>query len=197
MFYHISSKKYDCLKTLEKQGKPSEKPHFQNYDKHISLFFEPPPYDILGSIFEKDHKTWHDGNFVFEHGVEIKNFGDFAFEVVEFPENTELYYDDNVTTEEYLKRKEKLSEYYSGNTTKKLLDIQEKMKGLTRLYYTRLKQRNNFEKVKNYYAATVPHVLLYPTTGQIKVSEVKRKVIESEKVILKDNSNSFYKWVKT
>lgn len=96
------------------------------YYQHISFFFEPIPKDIIASVFNNEHKVWRSGNVLYEHQVKISDLGEFAFELVESPEVTELFY--NPKYDKYVdKRWYELVHHtletnkYIGNTSEELI----------------------------------------------------------------------------
>lgn len=165
--YHYNKQAFPILKTLEKQGTTLEVEGTPNYGKHISFFLEPIPYEFLGTIFGKDHHIWFPGNVVQEHTVVVKDIGGFTYSLVESPEKTVLFYDENISESLYIKKlTETIKENnYEGNDPKVLEKLQIKLKGTTREFYAKLPGRPNFEKIKNKYAPTVPHLMIYPESG--------------------------------
>lgn len=173
--YHYAKKEFQTLKTLAKQrgGSAAEYPHYEN---HISFFFERPPIEKLGLIFGPDHHTWHPGAHLVEHMVELSNLGTFTYELVESPEKTLLYYDDSISESQYHRRLDEIVKRhkYEGDSVADLLYAVKQNIGQTEKCFMELPSRPNFDQIKNKYAATVPHLMIYPATGEIKVTRTFR-----------------------
>lgn len=200
LLYHYSDKQHKTLKTLLNQGKVTaverEKAEreaikhktlfgvFQPgyYFEHISFFFDPIPRNIY-SYFPKTHKVWTKKNKLYEHVVEVDdNTQQFYYEIVEFPERIELYYDRKVDDKTFFKRVGAMlkEDGYIGKGSIELEEVLRKkdLLGKTEEFFTKLPSRPNYKDVQNKYAATVPHVMLYPIVGQIKVKESKLIILE-------------------
>lgn len=186
LIYHYSKEKYDKLLTLEKQRNitPEERvkamkamvqgDHAGMYFEHISFFIDPLPLDVIAGIFGGMHPVWQTGTNLFQYVVETSLLPRFKYEVVESPEKTELYYDDNISTEEYYRRLKQLNKEkgYVGNGSTALTTACKPLVGRTREFYQQLSNRSNFDELKNKYAATVPHLMLYPDSGIIHYKNV-------------------------
>jgi len=192
--YHYSAEKHNVLKTVEKQNKLTNEEkakwdkiaHDSNragaYYQHISFFFEPIPIDIISNVFNNEHPVWRSGNVLYEHQVKISDLGEFAFELVESPEVTELFY--NPKYDKYVdKRWYELVHHtletnkYIGNTSEELIVAINKNKGKVRESYLLLPTRLNFQDIKDKYAATVPHLMVYSESGEVRVDKINRIVI--------------------
>lgn len=190
--YHYSKEHYDELRTLEKQRPITREEkakaikdclnsgHPGFYYEHISFFFDPIPYDILGKIFGKDHHTWFPGSRLFEYEIDVKQLGHFSYYIVETPESTELFYDDTISESEYYQKLDQLNKdkHYIGSGEKELIKASQSLIGSTREYYLKVKSRPNWDDIKNKYAATVPHVMVYPDKGIVKYDAVKEVTIK-------------------
>lgn len=190
--YHYSKQHYSELRTLEKQRPISQEekkkaieirlsslaPGF--YYEHISFFFDPVPYEALGKIFGKDHHTWFPGSQLFEYEIDVKQLGHFSYFIVETPEKTELFYNQTISDDEYdVRIKEIIEEHhYIGQGEKAFIKASEPLIGSTRDYYLKIKSRPNWNDIKNKYAATVPHVMVYPDKGIVKYNAVKEVTIK-------------------
>jgi hypothetical protein len=189
--YHYATKPFDVLKCLEKQNilSKSDKKKYDDsvdnemnipYYKQISLFFDKLPCDIIGEIYGKQHFMFYQGSVLYEHEVKVLDIDTFSYKIVETPQETEWYYNDDISEEEYHRLS---SEYRTRNKLygKSLLDFVSsggKMCGMTRPYYMIMHTRSNWEKIKNMHAATVPHVMIYPKNGIIVPSSISRVIIE-------------------
>lgn len=189
LLYHYSKNLFDELKTLKASGVSHSRPlgnnhpDLGNYNEHISFFFEPIPYDILGSIFKrKFNDVWYTGSQLYEYIVKVSEMPEFKYRVVESPTITNMYYDphyDNLNKEEYIQlvRQTQLKMKEIGFNKKDFISIANKYIGLTRQCYIDLPNRPNWDKIKNKYAATVPHVMIYPQKGIIEYSSYKKITI--------------------
>lgn len=193
LLYHYANDKFTTLLTKEKQNlvKPEERKKEEQayidfyklygykrpgyYFEHISFFFEPIPLDIIASIFPKDHPVWFSGNELYQYEIDTSKIGHFTYEIVEYPEKTNIYYDDTLTDKEYFKliKEAVIKNNYIGKNSQ-IEEASKHLIGLTRSYYDQLKDRPNYEEIKYKYAATVPHVMLYPYLGKIKPESVTK-----------------------
>lgn len=199
LLYHYSKDRFSILKTLEKQRKiKSDEVHkahedFLDFEKkygiqrpgyyyeHISFFFEKIPLNLY-KYFPKDHSVWVKGNSLYEYTVDSKSIKHFGYELVETPEKIKLYYNNDITLDEYFKRMGMLyeRERYIGKDN----DMFEKVVKYNKLaevqnnYFILLKDRPNYNEIKDKYAATVPHVMIYPVLGEIKPVEIKQIILE-------------------
>ena len=176
--YHYAKQRFPVLKTLAKQKKLKiTDPH--GYQNHISFFFERPPLDKLGVIFGEGHHTWHPGARLFEHVVLLSSLHSFFYELVESPKKTELFYNEVISDTEYFKQIDKLNRElkYQGNSLHDLNIAIRHNLGQTEKCFLLLPSRPNFQEIRNKYAPTVPHLMVYPTSGEIKVSSVNEVTI--------------------
>ena len=185
--YHYADKQFEELQTLKYRGetkegythKPSPEKGRGAYDEHISFFIEPIPLKIMGRIFGRDHHTWFPGNEIFEHKVSLNSVCPFTYHFVETPEKTLMLYDDSIQDDEYYKR---LNEYnkklgYVGASVKEFEKPYRALQGCTEEYYKLLPKRPNWKDIRDKYAATVPHVMLYPVCGKCPIVSVKQCVV--------------------
>lgn len=189
--YHYSQVKREVLKTLRMSGseivvsdrfdpyQPLTAYHPGAYVDHISFFLERPPIESLASVFKEGHSVWYKGNVVFEHVIETRDDNKFEFVVVETPERTDHYYDelygDGDDEAWRAKELEILKKFgYIGEGSRSLERATDHLKGETLRAYQKLRGRPNFEQIRLKYAATVPHVMLYPDSGGVTVRSVTR-----------------------
>lgn len=175
--YHYSAGKFDRLLTLNQQHKelgtkvPNKFPgQTEEYGTHISFFFDKIPLDIIAGIFGHKHGVWRSHSELYEYVVDSTTIGNFKYHIVESPEKTKLYYDKSLTDKQYdveLDKVEKEMGYWGrGNT---VFEASAKpLVGGTRKAYMQLPHHPNFEQIRNKYAATVPHVMLYPDSGVVE-----------------------------
>lgn len=190
LLYHYSVNRYAKLKTLAAQGKVSkeerekaEKSHSARpgyYFDHVSFFFDPVPLKTISQYFPKDHPAWKSGNSLFQYVVDSSRIGAFQFEVVESPEKTKIYYDDSIDLETYHRLlAEILSENgYVGSGNDALEKACRKFIRTTDRYFKTIPRRPNYDEIKYKYAATVPHLMLYPESGEISYLSVKKVTVE-------------------
>lgn len=142
------------------------------YGDHVSCFLEPVPLDIIARCFNHKNPFWKSGSVVYQHVFKIKK-EHLPFQVLEVPEKTEMYYDPSVDDDEYFARLTEIyATIYKGTTLADLERIAKHLKGSVRKQYSLLKTRPNAEKLMQKYAATVPHVALYPKGGVIELDSV-------------------------
>ena len=206
--YHYSKNKFSVLKTLRKQkdlsqeeiekGKTEAKENFSPgpYYDHVSFFFERPPIESLGSIFEKDHHTWVTGNRLYEHIVDSEDLKDIVYCFVETPLALEMFYGakyDSLSITEYLrllkKRREDSGEL--GKDVKKMEHKAIELSGLTSACYQDIRKRPNWNELKNKYAATVPHLMIYSEKGEFPVKEVNRVTVGNKPLTTKPLTPAF------
>lgn len=189
--FHYAKQSFSELRTLERQRPLSEKERKEASDviisgkpgfyfQHISFFIEPVPLDLLGSIFGNSHHTWYPGSELFQYTVESSKLGSFKYEVVESPEKTELYYDDDLTTDAYVKAHRELLVRlnYVGDSNAKLIAATRHLMGTTRAAFQQLPKRPNWSDIKNKYAPTVAHVMVYPASGIIQYESVSKVIVK-------------------
>lgn len=198
LLYHYSKEKYNTLLTLEKQGaitkeeREKEENSFIEHSKkagylrpgyyfeHISFLFEPPPLENMSTIFPPDHSVWIKGITLYEYVVDTDKIKGFQYEVVESPEKTNIYYDDDLSISQYYRKLKEIIERnkYIGKSNKDLEEIGKRFVGTTTDFFNQIKDRPNYEEIKYKYAATVPHVMLYPYLGQIKPDRISKVKVQ-------------------
>lgn len=202
--YHYAAKQFAKLKTKNKQNglKPqiSESPYrIGHYADHVSFFTEPPPLEILGTIFGKDHPVWYPGSVLFEHRIDVDKIRSFIAEFVETPIATKLYYDpkyDDYTGDRWLKllfdaQKEAGEIFDTKVQRNNNHDFKKKCRsfdGMVRLYYTKLPARPNFSDICKKYAPSVPHLMLYPDDGEIPVEHSRLVKVGAEAIALPEST---------
>jgi hypothetical protein len=194
--YHYSTSEYASLKTRRAQGVVSEDEYEEDKIKssfrgklapssdHISLFMERPPLEELPDIFKGEHPFWKKGTKLYEYVIEVNDLPDFMYEVVESPASIAVL--DNVPWFENrtykklwfsLRAKVNVLAGNTGNSKEDLLKTLQDYEGMTREKYLEIPNRKDYEGLKTKYAATVPHLYLYPEGGVIEVSEVNEVVL--------------------
>ena len=195
LLYHYATKKFETLKTKQAQGIVTPKDMNEsldvckefydsygvrkpgNYYEHISFFFDKIPDDIT-RFFPHNHEIWRKGNVIYEHVVDLSKCEHFMYEVVEFPEKTKLRYDDSLNPAQYVHELGKVyrAKKYIGKNIKELTAIvksEDLVKEQNR-YFEKLLIRSDYKEISQKYAASVPHVMLYPAEGVMEVSGVNK-----------------------
>lgn len=200
LLYHYSSEFFRTLKTRRASGiatpeqiakavKMAETYHLAGaYVDHISFFFDPIPSRLLGEIFGTDHKAWAKGNELFEYSVDVRTFPNkVLYTVVETPEDIRLLdaveWQDNETFRKDYLLAEADRKVLSGETgfTLKALKLQmAKYQGHTAEYYAKNRNCDDWEDIRNMYAARVPHLMFYPPKGEVQWCGIKQLTIGSD-----------------
>lgn len=184
--YHYASTEYDVLKTraltgevtaeMVKQGKEDmvlrKKPG--PYYDHISFFFEQPPIRKMSKVFGTTHPFWYPGHEIYEYVVDISALPAFKYLLTESPDVNDFFYDpknDDLSVEEYYKQIDLIRRKNKeiGSTVSELRSVIQSLRGETEKNYLSLKDRPNFEEIRDKYAATVPHLMIYPQGGNIEI----------------------------
>lgn len=179
LVYHYSKSSFPRLETLEYRGTKSDsKPQegvyklLGNYNQHVSFFLDPIPFQVMGKIYGKDHHTWYSGNELYQYIVDTDKIGNFNYHIVETPEKLKLFYDDNLSDNDYEREIELLV------TKNKIIGNQNELNKAARPYVGTLRDNinkvhrlPNWDSIKNKYAAGVTHLMIYPETGFIDYEE--------------------------
>jgi len=217
--YHYSKSLYDILKNRLRSGAADDKEIKEQtewnkkingpgiYNAHISLFFDPLPLTLLGQIFGAGHHTWVNGNELYEYVIDTNSLDeDIVYDVVESPiavktlDETEW-----VDTDEFLiqhKKKINAIKINSGEIGKSKSKLEKeinKYKNKTKDFYIAASRRDDFKENFNKYAACVPHVMLYPESGTIKIESINIVKVGSDsrkKYIPSLESLESPQWVK-
>lgn len=185
MLYHYAAEPHLTLMTRERQGLKTPDGVEPGYEQTMSFFFERPPLEELGTIFGKDHPVWYPGSVVYEHQVPISRLGDIAYTLTESPEKTTLYYDTSVSDSAYPKllKEMELNHRYTGHTLEDLKQAISPNLNTVATAYRLLMTYPNFKEIKMKYAACVPHLMVKPKGGLVKVDTIERRVIGSAPVL--------------
>ena len=182
--YHYSIGSYPQLLTREKQGITSSRDDSvkSDYNRHISFFFEPPPLDILGTLYGPFHSVWVPGQKLFEYTVELDALGEFYYHLVESPELVQFRLNPahhKLSDKIWDRRLEALEKElgYIGEPKEALTKAIELNLGKTRNAYIWIRQSPYWEEVKFKYAAYVPHLMIYPKSGRIDYKEKRRVIV--------------------
>lgn len=204
--YHYSPKRFDSLMTRRQSGLATpddikkgveEAKRFNwpgNYVDHISFFFEPLPSKQIGKLFNNDHPVWFDGNRLFEYVVDTDVLDKrILFDVVESEKKTRF-------ADEFAKKHnwvednpDLLSRYLAEAKVKRQLwgEVGVSLDGLVKQIeanqdkllscYKAAVKREDFEFNRTKYAANVPHVMIYPSSGIVPYEQVNSLIIGSDR----------------
>lgn len=209
--YHYSKEPFSELKTV-RYRKQLSKEEIENatrimnfrqeiglYFDHISFFFEPIPVKNMGYFFRNvKHDFWFKGNKIFEHVIDSSTIGNFKFNIVESDEITKYSntnWPDDPTVEnklKFFKERRKIEESLKliGSNNHELETYSAKYTGKILSYYSNAYKTNDDESMLKY-AASVPHVMIYPDSGHINLLQTPvLKIIDNEK----PNIKSMLKW---
>lgn len=208
--YHYAPHLFDQLQTKRKRGaadaeeiRRAEKDAVRilqpgaTYVDHLSFFFEPVPSDILHLLYGEGHPVWFKGSKLYEYVIDPLKFPEkILYEVVESQKETEALEkftqdhnwveDDPVFLKKWfafiLSEKIKWGEY--GNDKYKLLLQIKKHQGRLEKDFLAATQREDFKQNFNKYAASVPHLMVYPPTGTVDIESRNQIVIGKKERIL-------------
>jgi hypothetical protein len=196
--YHYADKPYTVLKTPEKLSGLNREDRSANmrdmatqhdpapYHQHISFFLEPVPLDVVGRVFGSEHLFWYPGHQLYEHVVDLDRLPAFKYRLVETPLALQMYYStpwEQLTAEQVLAYFAKLAQQqkHHGEIGEGVVQFKAAASGIvghTREAFQMLPTRPNWDELQTKYAATVPHVLLYPHGGEIKPTQVNAVKVE-------------------
>lgn len=187
--YHYATLQYDVLKTRKAQGVP--KPNDTagvitlngkefDYTEHISFFVEPVPLETMGKVYGKEHNVWYPGSQLYEHRVDLSQTKSFDYHFVETPEKIAMLFDDSIDDDEYYKRLKKINRQkgYVGSSLSEFMHPYDQFQGQTKRHVLRASSFPKWDVNRFKYAACVPHVMVYPKTGEMPVESVKFVTIE-------------------
>jgi hypothetical protein len=139
----------------------------------ISLFFDPVPIELIRKHYPKE-SMWKAPRII-EHVVTVKSLPTkLSFTIVETKSLTKLADEKwgKIPESEYLKEEEKIhrKENTQGLGKTNLISMIPQFMGGTEAAYKKLVKRPDFKgDLDTYYAATVPHVMLWVPTGRLLV----------------------------
>jgi hypothetical protein len=192
--YHYSANAFDVIKSKRAQGTatPEEIKKAEEqarrilmpgatYVDSISFFFEPIPSEIMHQIYGEGHPVWFEGNKLYEYEVKMDLLPQrILYEVVEserelvaldkFVKDHNWVEDDPVLLKKWfafiLNEKLKWGEY--GNDRSKLFLQAKKNSGNLTTNFLKAAQREDFKDNFRKYAASVPHLMMYPEDGTVR-----------------------------
>lgn len=193
LFYHYSKQKHTSLKcsrltheigheAMEKAKAAQVRNNLPGtYYDHISLFLDPIPEKRIAALFGHKHEFWKSGNKLYMHILDSTDFpSEMGFEIVETPEmdnwsdQFDWYHMDKYQREIAMSAfyKEMHARGFMGRGTEKMIAKCRKYIGKTERYYELARQREDAADTISKYAANVPHVMVYPPSGELTVREV-------------------------
>ncbi len=205
LLYHYAGAPYTSLRTLKhrdpayKDERTFDRHEPGSYGEHISFFLEPAPLDILGKLYsDVRHSLWVEGKTVYEHIVQSSNILSFSFMLVETPFDyafmDEHWPVDAVFTdaekESYFKElaKQKQRRGLVGNGNSAFERTAKQFLGKTRqAFISRAAVNNQEDKMR--YATGVPHVMLYPKPGEVKLLRPPVSYVIGQKRTVHSNEN--------
>lgn len=151
------------------------------YLDHISFFLEPIPTDILPKLFGGKHPFYRPNETCIEHVVQVKLTDSFDWALQETPvigKFSDRWNWDDITREVrrgYIRQinKEMTRLKLQGSDVAQMFDAIRPYIGETRDYFIKARQSRWAEDTSTQYAAEVPHLMLYPNGGSMKVLKSK------------------------
>lgn len=202
--YHYSLERFPSILTRRLQGmseselkeaevKASKMGLPLPYVDHVSFFLEPIPKDTIAAIFKFEHPFWKVGQQLYEHVIDTKDIDEKSFyRIVETPE-IDKYTDqfdwsvkDLSVRSKYFQamNKEMIRLGWSGYGISKMVQKCSVFIGKTEGFYIQARMREDEEMSRQLYAGNVPHLMIYPKGGEIKVESVKEIKLGGAKPIV-------------
>lgn len=197
LLYHYSKAPLGELRTSESRGvvTPEQRQrglelvkHYSEvapYYQHISFFFDAIPADILGTLFAKHPEAvWRTGDAYYEHVIDTKDIEEFKYRIVE----TSVVDDDGIEwpgdDASPIKKQAYFAELYEHNLKAGYIGFNnytlertaKRFVGNTRNAFIHATQNPFTADSLKKYAADVPHLMLYPAGGSIRVIKAPRKI---------------------
>ena len=176
------SKVIDIKEIKEFDDYAKQKGDIGSYADSLSFLLDPAPLDVIAGVFKKQHPFWYSGAELFQYKVRINDLVAMPFEMVETPSKTALI--DSITDEQwqeswYPEWRKIINDLLvmmgdKGDKLKALKASIKRYQGTTRERYLMVTERADYEGLKTKYAATVPHLMVYPKNGLIKIDSVTR-----------------------
>lgn len=218
--YHYAPDLFTSLQTRRKSGlataveikrsEESAKKYLSEgaYVDHISFFFDPIPSKVLANIFGPTHRAWAKGTKLFEYVIDVPALGnDVLYRVVEsarktafldqFSKDHNWEDDDPVLLMKYTKEINALQRKW-GELGTGLINLERQIAlnvGKTEQAYVIASQREDFEWGREKYAANVPHLMVYPSSGEVAISSISSLVMGSDtRVPVKSAHPASFHW---
>lgn len=187
--YHYSKQKHDILKSLNCQNKIKSKSQLTDYNNHISFFIDPVNVAGISQSYGPQHKIWYKGNTIYEHKVSIMSLPlDVYYVLVESLEKYKAlkkyekrnkdagssnWLEGWKQVEKEVLEENKLSGYGVFNLEKLVVD----RAGRTDFYFKKASKSKDFLEYKHFYAANVPHLMLYYFNFNVEVKSIRKLVV--------------------
>lgn len=148
------------------------------YHKHISFFIAQHPVEDIAQFYPDGHPVWFKGNNLVEHVVEIEVGSKVLYKMVETKLCTDMLdsSDWSDTSDEFLiayKQRQFAMQRKVGEIGRRSSMLQRQIQLNSGDVYPALKRvskRSDYDEIKDKYAATVPHVMIYPFDGSMAVA---------------------------
>ena len=204
--YHYSTERFPILETRRKQGvaagdimeaerKAKKMGIDLPYVDHISFFLEPIPKETIAAIFDFKHGFWKAGAKIFEHVIDTSDIEEKSYyRIVETPvidkftDRFDWTIRDLAVRSKYFvsMNKEMTRLGYSGYGISKMTKMCEEFFGKTEGFYLQGRMRYDADSTKTMYASNVPHLMIYPIGGVVKVESSKEITLGSVKPMVKE-----------
>lgn len=203
--YHYSTLRFNSLLTKREQNNLSKQEILDAEEKsrklklegpyidHISFFFDPIPSKLLAELYGPPHEVWVKDTKLFEYVVDAETLDNtMLYRVVESFRKTALldkFSEENSWTTNDPSIFQKWMELWNrksrewrelGENKQDLLNQIKLNKGKTELGYKLASKRSDFEDGKSLYAANVPHLMVYPKSGEIKFKTINELKIGND-----------------
>ena len=185
--YHYSATQYPVLQTVENRqvdthnyskylAYAKQTGDIGGYHQHLSFFIEPVPVDIW-RFYPTDHPVWAKGTKLFLHHIYLEDAFPGGYKFTETPLHQKRVkgLPDELSDAELIAFKKALykEQYNEGEMGTSFIQCATKIRELTKNgmyhWYLKLKNSVNYEEVKYKYAANIPHLMMYPASGQVPV----------------------------
>lgn len=190
--YHYSLEPFETILAKWRQGPVPQTAQWGDYidhggrppyERNISLFIEPLPVDTIAAIFNNEHKFYTPGTIVYEHVIDSEQWKDYAipYRLVETPMIVRLinqfdFYSGKDKIEKFKIKLNKIevAKGLGGEDYHQMLKAIKPYIGMTEGYFHHSRNGVYAEENKEKYAAGVPHLMIYPFSGEVKVESVRR-----------------------
>lgn len=192
--YHYSTEPLKILLTRREQGVSDEQISEAEtkakklglplpYIDHISFFLEPIPKETIAGIFKNQHPFWKAGAEIYEHVIDTASIpSQSQYMVVETPvidkytDQFDWSVTDLTVRSKYFiaMHKEMKRLGLLGAGIPKMVKQLTPYLGKTEGYYIKARMAKGADMTKTQYAAGVPHLMVYPIGGRVKVEQVSK-----------------------
>lgn len=195
--YHYSNKLFDTILTKEQQSKAGinslskevinkedDRARFRSskYPRYneTSFMIDELPFDvILNSRFDPNHTVYKKGATIYCYEINVLNLPQMHWRLTESPTDTfirHFWIENEFYKRIFFKMKNwlKIIEGNENEDLSKLIKTVRKYKGSYNRYFKRWVNSKSFINESNMYAATIPHIQLYPVDGIIEFEKVTK-----------------------